>query len=231
MRQSSVTFKTKGLNFEGVVATPDDADGKTPDGKSPEGKFPGVVICHPHPLFGGNMDNNVVLALAFELVEQGFAVLRFNFRGVGNSEGEHTKGEKEHEEALGALEFMRAWQQVDSNRVGILGYSFGTGVILGSPALQKRPKVFAFVSSGQNLAIGIVPVTFGWVLDRTGPETDVLVVSDHGWEYDGTGHWNRNPGIFVAAGPCFRAGAELRRVSVLDVTPIRPRRRSAAIAS
>ena len=141
MRQSAVTFKTKGLNFEGVVATPDDADGKTP-----EEKIPGVVICHPHPLFGGNMDNNVVLAVAFELVKQGFAVLRFNFRGVGNSEGEHTKGEKEFEEALGALDFMRAWQQVDGNRVGILGYSFGTGVILGSPALQKRPKVFAFVS-------------------------------------------------------------------------------------
>ena len=141
MRQSAVTFKTKGLNFEGVVATPDDSEGKTPDGK-----FPGVVICHPHPLFGGNMDNNVVLAVAFALVEQGFAVLRFNFRGVGNSEGEHTKGDKEFEEALGALDFMRAWQQVDRDRVGILGYSFGTGVILGSPALQKRPKVFGFVS-------------------------------------------------------------------------------------
>ena len=141
MRQSAVTFKTKGLSFEGVVATPEDADGQTPNGK-----FPGVVICHPHPLFGGNMDNNVVLAVAFELVEQGFAVLRFNFRGVGNSEGEHTKGEKEFEEALGALDFMRAWQQVDNDRLGILGYSFGTGVILGSTALQKRPKVFAFVS-------------------------------------------------------------------------------------
>ena len=136
MRQSAVTFKTKGLTFEGVVATPDDA----------EGKFPGIVICHPHPLFGGNMDNNVVLALAFELVERGYAVLRFNFRGVGNSEGEHTKGEKEYEEALAAVDFMRAWKQVDSGRLGILGYSFGTGVILGSPALQKRPKVFAFVS-------------------------------------------------------------------------------------
>ena len=141
MRQSAITFQTKGLNFEGVVATPDEADGKAPGDK-----YPGVVICHPHPLFGGNMDNNVVLAVAFELVERGFAVLRFNFRGVGNSEGEHTKGEKEYEEALGALDFMRAWEQVDGDRLGILGYSFGTGVILGSSSLQKRPKVFAFVS-------------------------------------------------------------------------------------
>ena len=136
MRQSAVTFKAKGLNFEGVISTPDDA----------KGKLPGVVICHPHPLHGGNMDNNVVLAVAFGLVEIGHAVLRFNFRGVGNSEGEHTRGEKEYEEALGALDFMKAWDQVDHNKLGICGYSFGTRVILASPELQKLPKVFAFVS-------------------------------------------------------------------------------------
>ena len=139
MGQSAVSFKTKGLNFEGIVATPDEE-------KSSDGQFPGVVICHPHPLFGGNMDNNVVLAVAFELVEQGLAVFRFNFRGVGNSEGEHTKGEKEYEEALAALDFMKAWKQVDKDRLGIVGYSFGTRVILDSPALHKQPKVFAFVS-------------------------------------------------------------------------------------
>ena len=136
MRQSAVTFKAKGLNFEGVIATPDDT----------KEKLPGVGICHPHPLHGGNMDNNVVLAVSFGLVEKGCAVFRFNFRGVGNSEGEHTRGEKEYEEALGALEFMKAWDQVDRNKLGICGYSFGTRVILNSPELQKHPKVFAFVS-------------------------------------------------------------------------------------
>ena len=110
MRQSAVTFKAKGLNFEGVVATPD-ADG---------GPYPGVVMCHPHPLFGGNMDNNVVLAVTFELVQQGFATLRFNFRGVGNSEGEHTKGELEYQEVLGALDFMKAWKGVDGGTLGLI---------------------------------------------------------------------------------------------------------------
>ena len=85
LRQSAVSFKTEGLTFEGVVAQPDDGSGP----------WPGVVICHPHPLHGGSMDNNVVLALALGLVEEGFVTLRFNFRGVGGSEGEHTKGEKE----------------------------------------------------------------------------------------------------------------------------------------
>ena len=99
MRQSAVSFKAKGLNFEGIVAMPDDA---------PPG-VPGVVICHPHPLHGGNMDNNVVLAVSLALIEQGFATIRFNFRGVGNSEGEHTKGEKEYEEVLGAFELKKTW--------------------------------------------------------------------------------------------------------------------------
>ena len=136
MRQSAVMFKAKGLNFEGVVATPDIAGGK----------FPAVVMCHPHPLFGGNMDNNVVLSVTYGLVQQGFATIRFNFRGVGNSEGEHTKGELEYQEVLGAIDLMRAWDGVDGDKIGLAGYSFGTRVILSHPEVQKRPKVFAFIS-------------------------------------------------------------------------------------
>lgn len=136
MRQSAVSFKAKGMNFEGIVATPDDVG-------SP---VPGIVICHPHPLFGGNMDNNVVLALAFSLVEQGFATIRFNFRGVGNSEGEHSKGENEHQEVLGAFELMKAWNGVDGRKLGLAGYSFGTSVILGSKDVQKKAKSIALVS-------------------------------------------------------------------------------------
>ena len=72
MRQSAVSFKAKGLNFEGIVAMPDDAG-------SP---IPGVVICHPHPLFGGNMDNNVVTAVSFALADQGFCHHPFLIFGV-----------------------------------------------------------------------------------------------------------------------------------------------------
>lgn len=136
MRQSAVSFKAKGMNFEGIVATPDDVGSSVP----------GVVICHPHPLFGGNMDNNVVIALSFSLVEQGFATIRFNFRGVGNSDGEHTKGEKEHEEVLGAFELLKAWPSVDGRKLGLVGYSFGTSVILGSASVQKKAKSIALVS-------------------------------------------------------------------------------------
>ena len=136
MRQSAVSFKVKGLSFEGVIAQPDGDDGP----------LPGVVICHPHPLFGGNMDNNVVLSVSFALAERGFVCLRFNFRGVGNSEGEHSKGELEQQEVLAALELLKAWPGVDGKKLGLAGYSFGSSVILGSPDLHKKAKAFALIS-------------------------------------------------------------------------------------
>ena len=135
MRQSAVSFKTEGLTFEGVLAQPDDSSGP----------WPGVVICHPHPLHGGNMDNNVVLALALGLVEEGFVTLRFNFRGVGGSEGEHTKGEKEFEEVMGALDLIKAWPDTNG-KTGLTGYSFGTSVILGHGELYSEADAIVLVS-------------------------------------------------------------------------------------
>ena len=136
MRQSAVSFQVKGLDFEGIIGQPDG---------EPAG-LPGVVICHPHPLHGGNMDNNVVVSVCFALAEQGFVTLRFNFRGVGNSKGEHTKGELEHQEVFGALDLMQAWPGVDGSKIGLAGYSFGTSVILGNEDLQKRVKATALIS-------------------------------------------------------------------------------------
>ena len=87
MRQKAVMFQASDLNFEGIVAEPDDVTDSVP----------GIVICHPGPLNGGKLDNNVVLAALNALVKPGFATLRFNIRGVGNSQGEHGKGELEHQ--------------------------------------------------------------------------------------------------------------------------------------
>ncbi len=136
MRQSAVSFQVNGLTFEGVVAQPE----------GQQAALPAVVVCHPHPLYGGSMDTNVVLALSFALAEHGFAALRFNFRGVGNSQGIHAKGELEHQEVLAALDFMSAWPGVARNRVGLAGYSFGSSVILGHEDLQKRARAIALIS-------------------------------------------------------------------------------------
>lgn len=136
MGQSAISFKSKGLTLEGVVALPD----------GDAGSLPGVVICHPHPLRGGNMDNNVVLSVASALVQAGFATLRFNFRGVGNSEGEHTEGKMEAHDALSALEVFKGWPGVDGKRVGVAGYSFGSRVVLETSGIHKKSKAIALIS-------------------------------------------------------------------------------------
>ena len=135
MRQSAVSFEADGLTFEGVVAQPDDG----------AGPWPGVVICHPHPLHGGNMDNNVVLALALGLAQEDFVTLRFNFRGVGGSQGEHTVGERESQEVLAALELIKAWPDTNG-KTGLIGYSFGTSVILRHGKLHDEADAIVLVS-------------------------------------------------------------------------------------
>ena len=74
------------------------------------------------------------------------ATLRFNFRGVGNSEGEHSKGELEHEEALAAIELVKAWPGVDGKKIGLAGYSFGSSVVLGNESLHKKARALALIS-------------------------------------------------------------------------------------
>ena len=136
MRQSAVLFEAKGLKFQGAVGQPEE------DGRP----CPAVVVCHSHPLFGGNMDNNVVLAVTYALVEQGVVALRFNFRGVGKSEGTHSKGDLEHQEAMAAIEFMKAWPDVNGRKIGLVGYSFGASVILNHLGLAKKARAIALIS-------------------------------------------------------------------------------------
>ena len=136
MRQTAVAFKSKGLTLEGVIAFP---QGLT-------GPFPGVVVCHPHPLFGGNMDNGLVQEVCSALVREGFGTFRFNFRGVGNSEGSFTKGEKEPEDVNAALSLMRNWPDIDKRRFGLVGYSFGASMVLNGISMYKAAKALALIS-------------------------------------------------------------------------------------
>ncbi len=85
----------------------------------------GVVITHPHPLYGGDMHNAVVDAIRRVYRMKGFATLRFNFRGAGESEGLHDNGVGEQVDVLAALSFLTGsgFQPVD-----LAGYSFGAWV-------------------------------------------------------------------------------------------------------
>ena len=82
-----------------------------------------VVICHPHPLFGGTMDNKVVTTLARFWRRQGHSVLMFNFRGVGKSTGQHDDGVGEIEDLRCVLQW--AVTQTQANHLILAGFSFG----------------------------------------------------------------------------------------------------------
>ncbi len=82
-----------------------------------------VVLCHPHPQYGGDMHNNVVQSAARGLVAAGTGALAFNFRGVGASSGSYDNGVGERDDVRAAAAFARALE--GTRRVGLLGYSFG----------------------------------------------------------------------------------------------------------
>jgi len=86
----------------------------------------GVVITHPHPLYGGNMHNNVVAAIAQAYQKLDYTTLRFNFRGVGGSRGSFGDGIGEQEDAKAALAYLA---DLGISRVDLAGYSFGAWVI------------------------------------------------------------------------------------------------------
>jgi alpha/beta superfamily hydrolase len=97
----------------------------------PEGPPRGfAVIAHPHPLFGGTMDNKVVQTLARAFVQSGWTALRFNFRGVGASAGQHDQGRGETDDFLALVA-----DQAPEGALALAGFSFGSFV--ASRALQS----------------------------------------------------------------------------------------------
>jgi uncharacterized protein len=93
-----------------------------PEGSGP---FATVVVCHPHPRYGGDMYSNVVMAAVHGLNDNGVAALRFNFRGVGRSGGSHDDGKGEQDDVRAALSYAGSLPETDVSRVGLAGYSFG----------------------------------------------------------------------------------------------------------
>jgi len=90
-------------------------------GSAPRGGF---VVCHPHPLYGGDMDNPVVIRATEVAQVAGLATLRFNFRGAGHSEGVHDKGRAEQDDVRAAMATLAA-RLPAGTPLGVIGYSFG----------------------------------------------------------------------------------------------------------
>ena len=104
--------------------------------KTPASPVAAAVVCHPHPLGGGTMNNNVVYRAAKALNEAGLAVLRFNFRGVGASTGRYDGDTGEEEDALAALELLA--QRYPGLPLWMAGFSFGARVGLTVGARDAR---------------------------------------------------------------------------------------------
>jgi alpha/beta superfamily hydrolase len=104
---------------------------------------PLAIILHPHPEYGGTMNNRVTYYLFQTFVERGFSTLRFNFRGVGRSQGCYDKGEGELSDAAAALDWL---QDINPNApyTWVGGFSFGAWI--GMQLLMRRPEIRGFVS-------------------------------------------------------------------------------------
>jgi alpha/beta superfamily hydrolase len=104
---------------------------------------PIAVILHPHPQFGGTMNNQIVYNLYYTFAERGFSVLRFNFRGVGRSQGGFDHGQGELSDAAAALDWAQAYSP-EARACWIAGVSFGSWI--GMQLLMRRPEIEGFIS-------------------------------------------------------------------------------------
>jgi alpha/beta superfamily hydrolase len=102
-----------------------------------------ALMLHPHPQHGGTMNNKVVYHLYHAFVKQGFSVLRFNFRGVGRSQGSFDKGEGELADAASALDWLQGFND-NASHCWIAGFSFGAWI--GMQLLMRRPEISGFIS-------------------------------------------------------------------------------------
>jgi uncharacterized protein len=88
-----------------------------------------ALVAHPHPLFGGTMDNKVAQTLARTFVQLGYTTYRANFRGVGETGGEHDNGIGEQDDLLALIDHMRAQPGQSDVPIVLAGFSFGTFVL------------------------------------------------------------------------------------------------------
>lgn len=127
--ERKITFNSSQVNLEGLYCQ--------------KGTDYGVVIAHPHPLYGGDMYNPVVESLALCCNKRNITTLRFNFRSVGGSEGTYDNGDGEQQDIVAAVEYL-VGQGV--GKVLVAGYSFGSWVVGKIPTFPKNVEGLVFVS-------------------------------------------------------------------------------------
>ena len=135
MSDTYVSIPCDDITLEGTLSKPDDGISHT-----------GVVICHPHPLRGGDMYNNVVEAVYGELAARQIVALRFNFRGVGASGGSAHDSSGHLDDIRAAVDYLITLEEVDPDRIGLAGYSYGAAMVLRYAVGDERLRAIAVVS-------------------------------------------------------------------------------------
>lgn len=108
-----------------------------------ERNAPLAIVLHPHPEHGGTMNNKVTYALFRTFADMGFSTLRFNFRGVGRSEGRFDHGEGELSDAATCLDWLQV-QNPEPRQCWVAGFSFGAWVCM--QLLMRRPELDGFIA-------------------------------------------------------------------------------------
>jgi alpha/beta superfamily hydrolase len=182
LEERRISFRSDGLRLEGAIH----------DGAAALA----AVVLHPHPQYGGDMDNHVVLAICAALAARGATTLRFNFRGAGRSEGRFDNGRGEAADARAGVAVART--AAPGVPLVLAGYSFGA-MIAGAIAGEARPSMLVLVSPLVGMA-GLPPLdpalptlVIAGDRDEIAPatavralasgETEAVVVAgiDHGW--------------------------------------------------
>lgn len=164
-REQEVTFAGPAGRVEGILHLPGPGEARG-----------SAVVCHPHPLHQGTMDNKVVHTLARTFAAAGFATLRFNFRGVGHSEGEYDDGRGETDDALAAMD----WLEAEFGRAPgwVAGFSFGSAVALRVASRRTVTGLVTIAPPVQRLGGATAPPpATRWLLVQ-GADDDVVLADD-----------------------------------------------------
>jgi alpha/beta superfamily hydrolase len=162
----SVTIAGPAGQLEALIEEPAAAAGSPPVA---------AVICHPHPLFGGTLHNKVVHTLARTLRAAGAATLRFNFRGVGASEGTHDGGTGETQDALAAVAWARARWPAGS--LVLAGFSFGGAVAIQAAGLAEPAWLITVAPAVDRVPLDTLQLPRGpWLVVQG--EADEVVAAD-----------------------------------------------------
>lgn len=130
------------------------------------------IVCHPHPLFGGTMDNKVVTTLTKIFQYLGLHTVRFNFRGVGRSAGQFDNGNGELEDLLAVLDWMQ--QQHPSREIWLAGFSFGAYVAAKAATQLPINQLVTVAPAVQHFPMqNLPPIRCPWVLVQ-GEKDDVV---------------------------------------------------------